>query len=490
MNIAADNLDTFQRIIARALIGLCFVHIPLLMAVAWFLNQDVAMTGILALLLAATPWLLLRLNRSITSIACALSVGLVGQTSVLVYLMTGHPWQVEMHFYYFAVLALLVGFCDWRVLLFAAGLIALHHFTLNIVLPSAVYPGGTDYLRVGVHALVVVTETVMLIVIGFAIRHAFARAEEARKTAEAVAGELQQVLALRGSELATTTRRADQTADLLQRFEREMAESIEALHSAAAELHVNSDRLGGAAARATAQTVSVGSTTDETAHMVKLVAYAGDELARTISDVGGNAAQSSQLASLAVTEAEQTNATMDDLVSVAKEIGNVTQMISAIAEQTNLLALNATIEAARAGEAGRGFAVVAQEVKALAGQTGKATQDIASRIEAMQSTTSRSVAAIQGISQRIRDLNQFSARIAAAVEQQAASAHDIAGNVNAAAAGVQRVSSSIGDIKAIAGETAQAVDSLSAAASEIASQIGTIRQRVRLFTADIQALRA
>jgi methyl-accepting chemotaxis protein len=224
--------------------------------------------------------------------------------------------------------------------------------------------------------------------------------------------------------------------------------------------------------------------------MVRLVAYAGDELARTISEVGGNAAQSSQLAGLAVTETEQTNTTMDDLVSVAKEIGNVTQMISAIAEQTNLLALNATIEAARAGESGRGFAIVAQEVKALAGQTANATQDIASRVEAMRSTTARSVTAIQGISGRIRDLNQFSARIAAAVEQQAASARDIAGNVNAASAGVQRVSESVGEIRSIAQETAQAVDSLSGAASEIAGQIGTIRKRVRAFTADIQALRA
>jgi methyl-accepting chemotaxis protein len=194
MNIAADNLDTFQRIVARALIALCLVHVPLLVTVAWLLGQDMLTTGSLALLLAATPWLLFRLNRSITSVAFALSVGLVGQTSVLVYLMSGHPWQVEMHFYYFAVLALLVGFCDWRVLSFTAGLIALHHLLLNVVLPSAVYPGGTDYLRVAVHALVVVTETVMLIVIGIAIRSAFAQTGEARKTAEATAAELQRVL--------------------------------------------------------------------------------------------------------------------------------------------------------------------------------------------------------------------------------------------------------------------------------------------------------
>ena len=100
----------------------------------------------------------------------ALAVALAGQTSILVFLFSGHPWQVEMHFYYFAVLAMLSGFCDWPVLVAAAGLIAVHHLSLNFVLPDAVYPGGSNFLRVVVHAVVVVIETAMLIGIGYAIR--------------------------------------------------------------------------------------------------------------------------------------------------------------------------------------------------------------------------------------------------------------------------------------------------------------------------------
>ena len=115
-----------------------------------------------ALAFAAVPAVLQWMRRPITTIAFAIAVALVGQTSLLVFAFNGHPWQVEMHFYYFAVLAMLSGFCDWRILVAAAGLIALHHAGLNIVLPDAVYPGGTNYFRVAVHAIAVVIETAML----------------------------------------------------------------------------------------------------------------------------------------------------------------------------------------------------------------------------------------------------------------------------------------------------------------------------------------
>jgi len=116
---------------------------------------------------------------------------LVGQTSLLVYAFSGHPWQVEMHFYYFAVLAMLSGFCDWRVLLLAAGLIAIHHAGLNEFLPSAVYPGGSNFARVAVHAVIVVVETAMLIGIGYAIRSAFEAARRAHGEAAAAAAQLE-----------------------------------------------------------------------------------------------------------------------------------------------------------------------------------------------------------------------------------------------------------------------------------------------------------
>lgn len=220
---------------------------------------------------------------------------------------------------------------------------------------------------------------------------------------------------------------------------------------------------------------------------VEAVAAATEEMTASIHEIARHVQESNRIASEAVNQARETDTRIGELSVAADRIGDVVKLITAIAEQTNLLALNATIEAARAGEAGRGFAVVAQEVKALAAQTARATQEIASRIEAMQTTTHRSVSAIQSISGTIRKLDEFSTRIAAAVEQQAIAAKEIAGNVNAAATGVGHVAQAIGEIEIIANGTASAASRLRLAAKSVSGHTDKIRQRVMAFAEEIRA---
>ena len=485
-----NGLEKFQHTIARLLIALTFVHVVILGAIAWGLGAEPLTISLVAAVLAVAPVTTYMLGRPPHVTFLGIAVALVGQTSLLVFAMSGHPWQVEMHFYYFAVLAMLAGLCDATVLLTAATLIALHHLNLNYVLPSAVFPGGSDLGRVMVHAVIVVIETAMLLAIGRVIRNAFAVADSDRHKAEEAVSELARVGHQREDMLSRTTERAQQLGALLERFHKDILASVEVLHGASEELQTNADGLGRAATHANAQSVTASLASDETAGKVTAAAQAGDELAQTISEVGSNAEQSSHLAAQAVTETERTSAAIDELAAVASEIGQVTELISAIAGQTNLLALNATIEAARAGEAGRGFAVVAQEVKALAGQTAKATQEIGARIEAMQNATGRSVEAMHAISRTIRELDRYSARIASAVEQQAVAAREIAVSANSASQSVTRVNGAITEIDKVAGETSLAANRLTNAAGNIGNHTRKIRQQVEALTDDIHAMQA
>jgi methyl-accepting chemotaxis protein len=485
-----NSLEKFQNTVTTALIGIAWLHIPVIVLTAWFAGHEVMLALILGIALALVPTAFLLMRRPRLAVALAIAIAFVGHTSLFVYLLESHPWQVEAHFYYFALLAMLSGFCDWRVIVATAALIAAHHLGLNFLLPSALYPGGSDFARVVFHAVIVVIETAVLSGIAIMMQRAFGAAYGATGNAERAAIELRGIAERREKEFVLSAKRNDDLHQLLQRFEREIAESVDALHHAAQELEGNAKGLGSTAETASEQSMKVAAITEETSIQVNTVAQAGESLAQTIAGVGASVSESSRLAGTAVSRAMATSSAIDDMAKVASEISNVTSLISAIAAQTNLLALNATIEAARAGDAGRGFAVVAQEVKALASQTAKATQDIASRIEAMQQATGRSVSAIEEISSVITELDRFSAQIAGAVEEQVASAREIAGNVSSVAEGVGAVAQSVVQIETVAEETNKAASQLNGSAASVTSQTLRIRERVHAFASEVAKIRA
>ncbi|MGU3494444.1 methyl-accepting chemotaxis protein [Xanthobacteraceae bacterium A53D] len=216
------------------------------------------------------------------------------------------------------------------------------------------------------------------------------------------------------------------------------------------------------------QASSASAATSQTAANVQSVAAGAEQLATSVEEIRRQVHQSSDLAQAAVAEGARTSAIVDSLTGAAQKIGAVVELINSIADQTNLLALNATIEAARAGEAGRGFSVVASEVKNLAGQTSRATQDIAAQIEAVREATQRAVEALGTISGSVSELNGISSLISAAVEQQSAVTREVSANMQEAAVGVGSVKDSVSSIAASASQIEFSVRKLRESSSEIA----------------------
>lgn len=224
--------------------------------------------------------------------------------------------------------------------------------------------------------------------------------------------------------------------------------------SSAQQLMASATQLATNSRQTTEQSHEATRTAENVAKGVDVVATNTEEMQASIKEIARNATEASKMSSETKSQAQATNQTIQKLGDSSKEIGNVIKVISSIAQQTNLLALNATIEAARAGDAGRGFAVVANEVKELAKQTAKATEEITNKIGAIQADSQAAVQAISGISQSIERLNGIAGAIAASVEEQAATTSEVARVVKESNTGVQKITSNVRTVNTVANEAA------------------------------------
>jgi methyl-accepting chemotaxis protein len=241
-------------------------------------------------------------------------------------------------------------------------------------------------------------------------------------------------------------------------------------------------------ARTTAQLSSQSADASQQAsEHVRNAAAASEEMAASIAEISRRVQESNGIASEAVKQASATDQRMAELSKAGDRIGDVVKLITSIAEQTNLLALNATIEAARAGDAGRGFAVVAQEVKTLAGQTAKATEEISSHIVNMQSATQESVSAIKAIGVTIERINDIAASIAAAVDQQGSATQEIARSVQAAANVTSAVATNIGNVASGASATGETSDEILKSAQSLCADSLELKEQVGRFLDGVRA---
>jgi len=353
------------------------VHLVIYGAVSALFDLPLLIPMILQLVMTALIWggvFLYPVNRALSLDLSAISLALT--PAVLVYMLSGHVWQLDAHMYFFAALAMTIAFKSVRATLIATTTIALHHLILNFALPYAVFPQGTDFLRVVFHAVVVIVETAVIVttILGLLKNDAEIMAEsraaqlalEEAKVAKAKQEEIER-------QMRVESRNAMQA--IADDFDKQIGGLIVSLSEASSQLY-------------------------GTAEAMRTKIY-------DVKDRSEDTAGSAQSA----------NQTVGNLNELTENIGEVVLSIRNIAEQTNLLALNATIESARAGDAGKGFSVVAEEVKKLAGETARKTDEIETRITDIQQATRESVVAMQRIVTNVSDIDAAITGVAQSVEE-------------------------------------------------------------------------
>ncbi len=269
-------------------------------------------------------------------------------------------------------------------------------------------------------------------------------------------------------------------------FDRTVGDVVEAVTVASGQLESAAETLTSTAEATQSKSGTVAAASEQASSNVQAVAAATDQMTSSVAEISRQVQHSMTKANEAVAEAKNTDRKVSALRDAASRIGDVVKLISDVAEQTNLLALNATIEAARAGEAGKGFAVVANEVKALAGQTARATEAIGTQIQAMQEATLEAASSIHAIGATIVDVADIATAIAAAVEEQGAATREIARNVQEAARGTVEVSSSIVAVNDGATQTGRSAAEVLEAAGRLSNQASRLKSQVDVFLASVR----
>ncbi len=419
-----------------------------------------------------------------------IAVATVVQVSLMVLAAAG-PWQIDFHMIYFAALAMLVAFCDWRTILVAAAVTAVHHLALNFLMPYAVFPDGANFARVVLHAVVVVLEVVVLILLSHKLVSLFASAEAAVAQAETAVAETEK-LGREQQKLQdnATQERQELLLSLADKFETgvkgavtQIRSSLDGMQSETKVMLERADETQGTAAK-------VADTADNTTEKVDAIAGAVGELSSSVSEITARVRETADIAAKAENKSEMTTEQVAELAEAVSGISEVVGLIAEIAEQTNLLALNATIEAARAGEMGKGFAVVANEVKSLATQTARATEDITERIDKVRGSTKVTVDAIKDIRGIINQLNEHSTKIAAAVEEQDATTRDISRNLQEAADGSRQMNSAMASVRENTETASQSVHKVADASGIVAQNTQELDDNLSELLSGLRSNRA
>lgn len=436
-----NNIDRLRANFSPAIMGVIALSAAIAATVALMRLDGGWLAALAALAVAGGAGALWLVDRTGPATRMVTSAALAVEVAILVYATSGHAFQIDMHMYFFAALAITAGWVDERAMIAFAGVVAIHHLLLNFLLPWAVFPETASNLpRVLIHAAILIAQTVALCWLAARLRHAFEDAESLQGEAEKTSRAAAERAVHEGRRAEGESHRRAEIQDSISAFQREIGGLLDNLRGQARQMTQASQSLTSVAASASRDANQAADSSQASSGAIGAVAAASEQLSHSVAEIQNQIGGMKALIDKVFGAAATAQGDVGQLTEQANRISEVVAIIQNIAGQTNLLALNATIEAARAGEMGKGFAVVANEVKALADQTGKATEDIAQRIAAINASTRSTVEAMEEIARHIDEASQCAGGIVASIDQQRVATGEIAANISHVAQTTRHVS--------------------------------------------------